>query len=104
MDDDKEDERWNLVAPGIDINMQGPTVSTHDGMEWVHKEDHRRVNRKLNECLKQREWDEECVNELNAQVSGLRARHEFSTGIRSRDRSSSSPLQWSATGASCVGW
>ena len=49
------------VAPGMDVNMRGPTVSTHDGMEWVHKEDYMRVKRKLNECLKQREWDEECV-------------------------------------------
>ena len=79
MSDDEEDEEWNKIAPGMDVNMRGPTVSIHDGMEWVHTEDYRRVKRKLNECVKQRVWDEESVNELNAQVSKLRARLKFST-------------------------
>ena len=85
MDGDEEDEEWNKVAPGMDVIMRGPTVSAHDGKEWVHKEDYRRVKRKLNECLKQRECDEECVNKLKAQVSELRARQKFSTAKRERN-------------------
>ena len=80
MDDDEEDERWNLVAPGIDINMQGPTVSTHDGKEWVHIEDYKRVKRKLNEYVKQREWDDESIKELNVQVSDSRERQRVQHG------------------------
>ena len=85
MDDDEEDEEWNKVAPGMDVNMRGPTVSTHDGKEWVHKEDYRRVKRKLKICVKQREWDEESIIELNAQVSKLEKRHMFSTVKRGRN-------------------
>ena len=57
MDEDEGDETWswNLIAPGMDINMRGPTVSTHDGKEWVHINDYRRVKRSLNNCLKQKE-------------------------------------------------
>ena len=66
MDDDEEDEEWNKVAPGMDVNMRGPTVSTHDGKEWVHIEDYKRVKRKLNKRAKQREWDDESIKELNA--------------------------------------
>ena len=79
MSDDEEDEEWNKVAPGMDVNMRGPTISVHDGKEWVHKEDYRRVKRRLNACVKQRVWDEENVNELTAQVSRLRAILKFST-------------------------
>ena len=84
MSDDEEDEEWNKVTPGMDVNMKGRTLSIHDGTEWVHKEDYRRVKRKLNECVKQRVWDEESVNELNAQVSKLRARLKFSTAKKGR--------------------
>ena len=84
MDDDEEDENWNLVAPGMDLNMQGPTVSTHDGKEWVHIEDYKRVKRKLNEYAKQREWDDGSIKELNVQVSEPRERHKFSTAKRGR--------------------
>ena len=66
MDEDEEDESWNLVAPGMDVNMRAPTVSTHDGKEWVHIEDYKRVKRKLNKHAKQREWDDESIKELNA--------------------------------------
>ena len=59
MSDDEEDEEWNKVAPGMDVNMKGPTVSIHDGTEWMHKEDYRRVKRRLNACVKQRVWGEE---------------------------------------------
>ena len=34
--DDEEDERWNMVAAECDINMLGPTISTHDCKEWVY--------------------------------------------------------------------
>ena len=66
MDEDEEDESWNLVAPGMDVNMRAPTVSTHDGKEWAHIEDYKRVKKKLNEYVKQREWDDESIKELNA--------------------------------------
>ena len=39
-EDEEEDERWNLVAPEMDIHMRGPTVSAHDGKEWVHIDDY----------------------------------------------------------------
>ena len=45
--DDEKDERWNLVAAGCDINMLGPTVSTHDGNEWVHIDDYGGVKREV---------------------------------------------------------
>ena len=81
MDEDEGDEtwNWNLVAPGMDINMRGPTVSTHDGKEWVNTSDYRRVKRNLNSYVKQKEWDEETIQELNAQVSELRERDKYST-------------------------
>ena len=84
MSDDEEDEEWNKVAPGMDVNMRGPTVSVHDGKEWVHKEDYRRVKRKLEECLKQRIWDEECNKELNEQVSNLKSSLKFRTSKKGR--------------------
>ena len=37
------------------------------------------MKRKLVACVKQRAWDEETINELNAQVSRLRARLKFIT-------------------------
>ena len=57
MDEDEEGETWswNLVAPGMDINMKGPTVSTHNGKEWVHINDYRRVKRTLNSYVKEKE-------------------------------------------------
>ena len=81
MDEDEEDEtwNWNLVAPGMGINMQGPTVSTHDGQEWVNINDYRKAKRNLNSYVKQKEWDEETIQELNAQVSELRERDKYST-------------------------
>ena len=87
MDEDEEGETWswNLVAPGMDINMKGPTVSTHNGKEWVHINDYRRVKRTLNSYVKEKEWDGETIKELNAQVSNLRGRHKYSAVKRGRN-------------------
>ena len=85
MDDDEEDESWNLAAPRMEVNRRGPTISTHDGKEWVHIEDYKRAKRTLNEYVKQREWDNENIKELHAQVSELRERHKFSTAERGRN-------------------
>ena len=81
MGEDDEDEgwKWNQVAPRMDINMRGPTVSTHDGKEWVHIDDYRKVKTSLNNYVKQKEWDEESIKELTAQVSQLKERDKWST-------------------------
>ena len=77
--DDEDDETWNMVAAGCDISMLGPTVITHDGKDWVHIDDYRRVKRKYKERENQKEWDAETIKDLTVQVSELREQGKWST-------------------------
>jgi len=83
--DDEDDERWNMVAAGCDISMLGPTVITHDGKDWVHIDDYRRVKRKYKERENQKEWDAETIKDLTVQVSELREQGKWSTTKKGRN-------------------